>query len=85
MKLDDLKRAYPPVSEVGHAQFMRTLNGLKEEEPMKKRLTLSLALAILLVLALMATGIALVATFSVKDSLDPKFADQVTEIGGSYP
>ncbi len=84
MKLDDLKRAYPPVSEMGHTQFVRTLNGLKEEEPVKKKVTLSLALAVVLILALMATGIALVATYSVKDSLDPKFADQVTEINDSY-
>ncbi|MGI6695403.1 MAG: hypothetical protein ACOX6O_04055 [Christensenellales bacterium] len=84
MKLEDLKGAYPPVSEEGHALFLRTLNGLKEEEPMKRKLTLSLALAIALILALMATGIALVATYSVKDHLNPKFADQVTEIGDTY-
>ncbi len=84
MKLDDLKRAYPPVSEMGHAQFVRTLNGLKEEEPMKKRLTLSLALAIVLILALAASAVAIVARYSVKDSLDPKFADQVTEINDNY-
>ena len=27
MKLDDLKRAYPPLSEAGQARFLRTLTG----------------------------------------------------------
>lgn len=84
MKLSDLKQAYPPVSAEGHAQFIRTLSGLKEEEPVRKKLTLSLALALVLVLALAATAIALVATYSVKDKIDPKFADQVTEINEKY-
>lgn len=84
MKLDDLKKNYPPVSAAGHAQFMRTLANLKEEEPVKKKLSLSLALALVLILALAATGIALVTRFSVTDHIDPKFADKVTQIDQKY-
>ena len=84
MKLDDLKKNYPPVSAAGHAQFMRTLANLKEEEPVKKKLSLSLALALVLILALAATAIALVTSYSVKDHIDPKFIDQVTQIDQSY-
>jgi len=84
MKLDDLKKNYPPVSAAGHAQFMRTLANLKEEEPVKKKLSLSLALALVLILALAATAIALVTSYSVKDHIDPKFIDQITQIDQSY-
>ncbi len=84
MKLSDLKRAYPPVSEAGHAQFLRTLNQLEEEAPVKKKITLSLALAFVLILALAASAVALISKYSVKDHLDPKFAGQVTKIGEEY-
>ena len=84
MKLSDLKRAYPPVSEAGHAQFLRALNQLEEEPPVKKKITLSLVLAFVLILALAASAVALISKYSVKDHLDPKFAGQVTKIGEEY-
>ena len=84
MKLSDLKRAYPPLSGQGHAQFVNALNQLQEDAPMKKKITLSLAFALVLVLALAATAAAVVARFSIKEQIDPKFADKVTEIGQEY-
>ncbi len=36
MNLDDLKRAYPPLSEEGRAAMMRTVHRIEEEAPVKK-------------------------------------------------
>lgn len=84
MKLSDLKRAYPPVSEQGHTRFLRALDQLEEGEKMKKKMRWSLTMALVLVLMLAVTAAAVVAKYSVQKYIDPKFADQVTQIGEEY-
>ncbi len=84
MNLDDLKRAYPPLSEEGRAAMMRTVHRIEEEAPVKKRLSLGLALAIALTLLLAGTAAALVMRASVRTYLEPKFADKVVDINDEY-
>ena len=84
MKLDDLKRAYPPLSEAGQARFLRTLKGLQENAPKKPRLSYVLAFAILAILLLAASAVALIHQYSVRQVIHPKFAQEVLVIGEEH-
>lgn len=84
MKLDELKRAYPPLSEAGQARFLRTLEGLQENAPQKPRFSYALAFAILAILLLAASAVALIHQYSVRQVIHPKFAQEVLLIGEEH-
>lgn len=79
MTIEELKRAYPPLTDNGRARIMSVVRGFKEEEPVKKKMTLSLALA--LALALAAVGaLAAGLYYSIKDSTPEALKDKVVTI-----
>lgn len=84
MNQSDLKQAYPPLSQEGKQRYLRTLNSLPESAAPQKRLRVSLAFVFVVSLLLTFTAIAVSNLFSVKDRIDPRFVDQVTEIGDTY-
>ena len=84
MKLDDLKRAYPPLSADRRDAIVRAAHTVEEEQPVKKRMSMGLALAIALTLLMAGTAVALVMGRSVREYLPPKFADRVIDIHDEY-
>ncbi len=84
MKPSDLRKAFPPQTEAGHARFVNTLQSLQQQaQPRAYRWRLSAAVALAVVL-MAATALALTGVFSVRDRIDPQFADDVTEIGDHH-
>lgn len=84
MKIDDLKQAFPGADEAQKARMARTLDGLFETNVRPARPRLRLAVAIALTLLFVASAVAITSFYSIRNEINPKFADKVTDIGDVY-
>mgnify|MGYP000844884617 FL=1 len=82
MKLSDLQRAYPPLPADILEDLTHTARNLKEENPVKRKLSVVLAAAMLLVG--ITTALALTLRHSVEPFVPAKFADKITAIDDHY-
>lgn len=83
MNIHDIKNAYPPVPEHIRQSLALTAGRLKEEEPVKKRLSLTLAAAVVLAL-LGASAVALSIRNSVAPAYPKKYEPKIVTIDRHY-
>lgn len=83
MKPCDIKNAYPPVPMHIRQNLVLTARKLKEEEPVKKRITLTVVFAAMLVL-LAVGAVALTVKTSVAPAYPKKYEPKIVTIDKHY-
>lgn len=83
MNIHDIKNAYPPVPEDIRQRLVLSARNLKEERPVKKKLTLSVVFAALLVM-LAAGAVALGIKSSVAPGYPKKYEPKIVTIDKHY-
>lgn len=83
MKPCDIKNAYPPVPMHIRQNLVLTARNLKEEEPVKKRITLTVVFAAMLVL-LAVGAVALTVKTSVAPAYPKKYEPKIVTIDKHY-
>ena len=84
MKLDDLKQAFPKADEALKARMARTLSGLSEGSKSAPQPRLRLLIAVAITLLFVASAFAISSFYSIRNQINPKFADKVIDIGDSF-
>lgn len=84
MKTSDIKRAYPPVPEQVRQRLALSARNLKEEGPVKKKITLSVAIAAALMVLLAASAVALSLKNSVAPVYPKKYEPKIVAIDKHY-
>ena len=84
MNIRDIQKAYPRVPEDIRQRLILSARNLKEEEPVKKKITLSVALVAALVVLLAASAVAMTIKNSVAPGYPKKYESKIVTIGKHY-